>query len=296
MASEQDASRVITRLAGLIDKAAGALQNQQSSSAVSGSGTSSQTAAGVAARTGQGGTVGSTAGLEVSVLKATQELATAQQNLDGAVLKAPISGTVGSVGVTRGERAGTSSAIVIVGPGSAVITVDLPLAHLGKVRVAQPVVVTPAGTTDQLSGQVASISVLPTSTTSSSPTYPVAITVSDAPVTLASGAQAGASITLATATDVLTVPVSAVAGVSAGVAAVKVLSGTTETATRVTLGAIGDGLAQVADGLTKGQVVVLADPSQPLPTGDTLRRQRSGVSSLTGGGPGRTTFGRSRGG
>ncbi len=285
MTGQGDTAKIITSLAAMIDKAATALQNQTSSSAVSssaGAGSGSFASASAGASGGAGGG-GSTASLAVSVLKATQALATAQQDLDGATLKAPINGTVGSVGMTAGQQASTSSAIVIVGPGTAIVTVDLPLAHLGQVRVAQDVVVTPAGTTQQLPGLVESIGVLPTSTSTSSPTYPVQVSVSSAPVTLASGSIATATITLATAKDVLTVPVSAVTGVNAGAGAVQVLSGGTLTTTEVTIGAIGQGLAQISEGLKQGQLVVLADPSQPLPTANAFQRPGA-VGGLSGGG------------
>ena len=225
------------------------------------------------------------------MLQATQDLAGAEQDLDGAVLKAPVSGRVGQVDLVAGEQASTSAGVVIVGPGGAVVTVDLPLAQLGTVRVAQDVTVTPAGTTDAVPGLVQSIGVLPSSTTTSTPTYPVRVTVSDAPVSLASGSTATVSITLATASDVLTVPVSAVTGVRSGTGSVQVLSNGTVQAARVTVGAVGQGRVQVEKGLTAGQVVVLADPSTALPssTGNSTRRSAtSGVSSLTGsgGGPG----------
>ncbi len=62
------------------------------------------------------------------------------------------------------------------------------------------------------------------------------------------------------------------------------------TATRVTVGAVGQGKVQVEEGLTAGQVVVLADPSTALPSsniGTTRRSTTGGVSSLTGNtGPG----------
>ena len=149
---------------------------------------------------------------------------------------------------------------------------------------------TPAGTTDEVPGLVQSISVLPSSTTASTPTYPVRITVSDAPVTLAAGSTATATITLATATDVLTVPVSAVSGVSSGRGSVQVLAKGTVKATPVTVGAVGGGKVQVEQGLSAGQVVVVADPATALPSSDSMnrfRRSTSGVGGLTGqGGPG----------
>lgn len=295
LTSAQRTASDMDRLVTALDAAAKALQAQQASTAaqgssgqgVTGSAATSGTSTGTSA--GGGGQGGSAASLAVDVLQATQELAAAEQDLDAAVLRAPISGTVGQVDLTKGEQAGTTSGVVVVGPGAAVVTVDLPLAQLSRVRVDQDVVVTPAGTTEEVAGVVQSIGVLPSSTTSSTPTYPVRVTVSDAPVTLAAGSTATATITLATATDVLTVPVSAVSGVSAGSGTVQVLADGATRATTVAVGAVGGGKVQVEDGLTAGQVVVLADPTTPLPSADGNRFRRSttsGVSGLTGqGGP-----------
>jgi multidrug efflux pump subunit AcrA (membrane-fusion protein) len=293
LASAQHTASAMDRLVAALDAAAKALQEQQSKAATQGStgqttGTGPGTGTPSTGGTGAMGGSQSTASLEVDVLEATQELARAEQDLDGAVLKAPISGRVGQVDLVKGEQASTSSGVVLVGPGAAVVTVDLPLAQLGKVRVAQAVTVTPAGTTDAVPGLVQSISVLPSSTTTSTPTYPVRVTVSEAPVSLATGSTATVTITLATATDVLTVPVSAITGVSSGSGTAQVLSGGTVKATAVTVGAVGEGRVQVEKGLTAGQVVVLADPSTALPSSTGNRRSTTtGVSSLTGaGGPG----------
>ncbi len=283
MTAERDASSTVARLADLIDKAATALQNQQSASGLSGSSSGTGASGGSAGGSAQSRT-GSTAGLEVSVLKATQALAGAQQDLAGAVLRAPIAGTVGSVALVAGEQASASSGVVIVGSGAAVVTVDLPLSQLGQVRVDQDVTVTPAGTTDDVPGLVQSVGVLPSSTTSTTPSYPVQVAVSDAPVTLASGSMADARITLATATDVLTIPVSAISGVSSGTGSVRVVDGSLVRQAQVTIGAVGGGLAEIQDGLSQGQVVVLADPSEALPTANTFQRRFTGpgVGGLTG--------------
>ena len=203
------------RLVAALDAATTAPQQQQSAAATQ-SPTGAATAAGSTGATGSGttttpsqGAAGgsgsrSTASLEVAVLEAAQQLASAEPHLDAAVLEAPITG-----------------------------------------RVAQEVGVTPAGTTGGAAGLVQSIGVLPTSTTSSTPTYPVQVTVTDAPVTPAAGSTATATITLATASDVLTVPVSAVTGLSAGAGTVQVLSSGTVKATPVTVGAVGQGKVHV---------------------------------------------------
>ena len=95
-------------------------------------------------------------------------------------------------------------------------------------------------------------------------------------------------------------PVSAVTGVSSGRGSVQVLSNGTATATTVTVGAVGQGRVQVEEGLTAGQVVVLADPSTALPssssTGLTRRSSTSGVGGLTGSGGGGGGFGGPPGG
>jgi len=81
---------------------------------------------------------------------------------------------------------------------------------------------------------------------------------------------------VATVTDVLTVPSSAVAG-TGGNATVRVLSGGVVTATPVRVGAVGAVRTQVIEGLRAGQVVVLADLSQPLPTSDPADVGRGGL-------------------
>lgn len=296
LSSTGRAQSTLSRLTGALDAATAALQQQQSAA---GLGSSSGTGAGSTGGSGStraggstgsgavgGQSTGSTATLEVRVLEATQELAIAQQDLAGARLTAPITGAVGQLDLVAGQYEGAGSGLVVVGDGAATVTVDVPLVQLGQVRVNQGVVVTPAGTTAALDGLVASIGVLPTSNTSSTPTYPVVVTVSEAPVTLATRSTATATITLATATDVLTVPVSALQGLSSGQGEVRVLQGGQTSAVRVSVGAVGEGRAQITTGLTQGQQVLLADASEPLPTASTGLRGFGGLSGrFTGGGP-----------
>ncbi|CCH79514.1 putative Secretion protein HlyD [Nostocoides japonicum T1-X7] len=313
IASARDSATVLSSLSRQIEQAADALQRQAAtattgtSSAGSGtsrgsggtggsgadstpsgrSGSSGSSGAGGAGSGGQGGGQ-STASLQVAVLKDQQALAAAQQNLAGATLKAPISGVVGSIGIATGQAASTSDAIVVVGKGSAVLTATASLAQIGAMRTGQAVTVTPAGTSAHVPGTIASIGVVPADSTSSAPTYPVRITVSDAPQTLATGSRASATVTLASARNAVTVPVSALSGVSSSSSTVEVLAHGTATPTRVTVGAVGGGEAQITAGLSKGAVVVIADRSVALPSSDStaLRRTVVGVpgGGFTGGG------------
>ena len=103
---------------------------------------------------------------------------------------------------------------------------------------------------------------------------------------MASGSSGTVAITVASATNVIRVPVSALAGVTSGTGTVEVLAAGSSTpkSTAVTLGAIGGGWAQVLSGLTKGQIVVLADASQALPANQTQSTRGFGTGGGFGGG------------
>ena len=107
-----------------------------------------------------------------------------------------------------------------------------------------------------------------------------------APAAMASGSSGTVAITVASATNVIRVPVSALAGVTSGTGTVEVLAAGSSTpkSTAVTLGAIGGGWAQVLSGLTKGQIVVLADASQALPANQTQSTRGFGTGGGFGGG------------
>ncbi len=273
MTAAKRSAQVMDRLISAIDMAATALQSQsavQGQSSASGPMTARTSGARASASNGSGATgaggLGSTAGAEVTVLRDEQALAGAQQALAGATLTSPIDGTIGEVGLTVGQVASTSSSIVVVGQGTALVTVSVPLTRLGLLRVGQPASVVPAGTTQSFAGVIQSIGILPSSTTSTTPSYPVVIAVSSAPQMLAAGSQAFATITLATVADAVTVPVSALAGVTNGTGEVTVMANGAQTPTRVSVGAVGQGLVQVTSGVTAGQVVLIANPAEPLPT------------------------------
>jgi multidrug efflux pump subunit AcrA (membrane-fusion protein) len=214
----------------------------------------------------------------VSVLQAQQDVSSAQQDLAAATLRAPVSGTVGAVGISAGQRVGTSQGIVVAGSGAALVTFDVPLAQVGLLRVGQVAQTVPAGTTTSADGVIQSVGVMPSSTASTSPTYPVTVAVDRAPLALATGSRASVAVTTGTARGVVTVPVSAVSGVVGGRGRVTILGDGRQTTSTVGIGAVGHGLAEVTSGLSSGAVVVPADPSQPLPTADLPGR-------FGGGGP-----------
>jgi multidrug efflux pump subunit AcrA (membrane-fusion protein) len=216
---------------------------------------------------------------EVAILQDQDAVTQAQSDLEGATLKAPIAGTVGRIDLTVGQAASTSTGIVIVGAGAADVTVNVPLADMGLVHAGLATEVTPAGDVTAVPGTVSSVSLLPSSSTATTPTYPATIVVPAPPRSMASGSVASVAITVGQAADAVRVPVSALAGVQSGTGQVQVLTGSGTTTRAVTVGAVGSGFAQVMTGLAVGDRVVLADVNAALPS-----NQSNGLRGLGGGG------------
>jgi len=227
---------------------------------------------------------GSVADAQAAVDQAKVKLLQAQQALAGATLTSPISGTVASVPVAVGAQASSGEAVVVVvGEGAAEVSATVTVEQLAKLATGQQATVTPVGTSAKVAGTVTRVSTLP-DTSAQTVAYPVTITVDEPPASMASGSSATASIVVATAKNVLTVPTSAV-----NRSTVTVLNGDLTTVTRVTVGAVGPTRTEIKDGLSAGQQVVLANLDSPLPTSDTTNqggfnnRERFGGA---GGGPG----------
>ncbi|HEX7535465.1 MAG TPA: biotin/lipoyl-binding protein, partial [Dermatophilaceae bacterium] len=237
---------------------------------------------------------------QAAVTTAEAALSRAQTDLASATLKSSISGTVGSVGLVKGATSQGRS-VVIVGAGAVEVTVEVPLASIGTVRVGQKANVTPQGATSAAPGSVTSISLLPSTstspststtntgsgtgqgaTTTSSPTYPVVVLVPDALPALASGSRADVSLLIGTVSKVLTVPNSALTPLAKGQAMALTLKNGVATRALVRTGYAGTLTTQVTSGLTAGQPVVLADLSTALPTNTTSSR-RLGVGGAASG-------------
>jgi HlyD family secretion protein len=215
------------------------------------------------------------ASAKADLLKAEQDLQAANDDLDAATLVAPISGTVGVVGLTTGDSA-SGGTITIVGIGNAVVTLQLPLKTRSLVTIGQEVMVTPAGSTTAMKGKLTAISSLETSGTSgTTTTYATTVAVADADQLLATGAKASVAIAVKSASSVIRVPASAVTPTGTGTATVKVVaSATADTTTTVNVktGTVGGGWVEITEGLEAGKLVVLADRTAAIPTNSNRRR------------------------
>jgi multidrug efflux pump subunit AcrA (membrane-fusion protein) len=201
-----------------------------------------------------------------NVTSAESALAKAQDDLAGATLTAPLDGVIGSIPWAVGDSASSGSGIRIIGGGASQVTVQVPQANLASVRVGQVAHVSVAGVSP-VDGRVSAIALLPTaSNTGSSPTYAVDILVAALPDTIGSGGRATVSIVVQRVDGVLAVPASAVTAVSVGVGSVGVVKDGASSRVTVQTGAVGSGSVEVLSGLALGDLVVLGDPSQALPT------------------------------
>jgi hypothetical protein len=189
--------------------------------------------------------------------------------------------------VTAGSNVGPSSgaAIVILGPGSFVVTTNIPVSNIANVQVGQKATVTPDSTTKTIAGTVTSIGLV-ASTAATATSYPVTLSMgSTGALQLTSGAAANVSIITKGVTGVATVPSSAVQTVGTTHFVTEYVNGTISRV-RVTLGTVGDILTQVTGGVKPGATIVLANLNLPIPASSATTTGRTGLGGAGGVGGG----------
>ncbi len=239
---------------------------------------------------------------QAAVDVASAQLAAAERAVGDATLTTPLTGTVAAVGLAPGQtisarvggRSTAAASIVVIAPGSVDVGLAVPVADLAELAVGQHATVVPDATGTAVAATVTNIGLVATTSSSGVTTYPVTVTI--APGTGLSertGGQASVAVMVGHATDVTVVPTSAVHRVGA-VRTVDVDTAGTVSLVRITTGVVGARWTQVVAGVHRGQQVVLADLTAPLPTSTTgtrgLRALTAGVR-VAGGASGRTTAG-----
>ncbi len=219
--------------------------------------------------------------------------AVAQQDLQMATLVSPISGTVLSVGLTAGSSAGNDG-ILVSAPDGMVFTAAVPVATVPQIAVGQAVSLVRDGTAAALAGTVVAVAAVP----DSSGDYAVTVGLTTASAGIRSGSTASMTISLAGASNVLTVPTSAITTIGS-LHVVRLLSGSTVRTVQVTVGTQDPVRTQVTGQLMAGEKVVLADLDAAVPASNATTTGLTGLggSSLGGGsGSGRSAFGGTTGG
>ncbi|MGB7051776.1 MAG: HlyD family efflux transporter periplasmic adaptor subunit [Acidimicrobiales bacterium] len=214
----------------------------------------------------------------------------AEQDVHDASLVSPISGTVASISVqpgsavspANGTPSASDAAIVVLGPGSFVVSTSVDVSDVPSVTVGQAAVVTPDSTNDPLQGKVTSIGLVGTSSDGST-SYPVTIDLNSSNgLQLTSGAEAEVAFVTKHVTNVTTVPSSAVRTIGTIHLLTRYENGKASTV-RVTVGVVGDLLTQIQSGVSPGQKIVLADLNEALPGSNTSSTGTTG-RTLGGGG------------
>lgn len=227
---------------------------------------------------------------QAAIEKARADLVDAQQQLRQAVLRSTRSGRVVSLPVAEGDQvsAGDVGAVVV---GGKAVTIEgtVPSAKVGQVKVGETVRVTTPGQPDTAEGTVTAVGLV-ADTSSGTATYPVTVTVEDPTIPLPAGSQAMLAIVVATAKDVVTVPISAVTR-RGDAASVRTWDGKELSRTGVTIGTVGAREVEITHGLEPGDEVVVADIDQAITGAADSLDQRGGFKGIplgrsAGGGPG----------
>ena len=160
-------------------------------------------------------------------------------------LFAPIDGVITAVNIQPGVDAPSGDAITIAA-GTYDVTADVVESDVSRISIGQTAAVTISAIGAAVTGKVSAISPVAGSGTNNVVSYGVTITLDSAPPKLRDGMSADVSITIASATNVLTVPAAALRG-TAGSYSVSVLDGTTGTPTvkAVQVGLVTNTLAEI---------------------------------------------------
>jgi membrane fusion protein, macrolide-specific efflux system len=196
-----------------------------------------------------------------------------------ATLLAPIDGIVSEVNISAGSDAPSGDAVVVEAR-TFEVTTDVVESDISAIAVGQPATITVTALGEDVEGTVTAIAPSATSGESGGVvSFAVTVQLTDVPATLRAGMSAEATITTASAADVLTVPSAALNG-SDGSYTVRVLDASgTPLARAVSVGLVTSALAEITDGLAAGDVVVTGTTSDLIGT----TQQRAG-GTLTGGG------------
>lgn len=222
----------------------------------------------------------SIAAARARLLQAQQGVERAETDLKEATITSPIAGVIGALDFAVGEPSSGKSATV-VGPGAVSISVNVSLPDRPLVAPGVTAQVGHLATRPTLTGTVTAVGVLPANS-AGTPSYPALLSSDDPGQTLPEGSYAQVTLGLARASDVLTVPMSAVTKTSENAGTVQVVSekyASTASTVAVTTGRQGDGRIEITSGLTEGQLTVLADRRLPLPNG-------LGLGTMSGSGQG----------
>jgi macrolide-specific efflux system membrane fusion protein len=173
-----------------------------------------------------------------------------------ATLTAPIDGLVTSVAIVKGLDAPSGDAIVIEST-TLQVTADVVESDLAAMKVGQAASVSIGAVDADVTGKVTAIAPTTTgNTTGDVVSYAVTVSLDKPPATVRVGMTADVTITIDSATNVLTVPASALRGTAGDYAVLVMGADGTPTAKPVEVGLVTNTTAEIKSGLTAGEAVV----------------------------------------
>jgi RND family efflux transporter MFP subunit len=198
-----------------------------------------------------------------------------EAQIEAATLAAPVAGLVTEVAIVAGSNAPSGAAVVIDAP-TFQVTTDVVESDLADVKVGQSASIAISAVDADLTGTVTAVAPIAGSDSGSGVVaFPVTVTLTDAPPTVRSGMSAEVTITITSATDVLTIPSAALNGSEGDYSVMTLGTDGTPVRTAVEVGLVTNTLAEITSGLAEGTAVVTGT------AGDLV-----GTNSAPGGFPG----------
>ena len=192
-------------------------------------------------------------------------------------LKAPIDGVVTEVNIGKGLAVPTGDAIVVES-SDLQVTTDVVESDLNALKVDQAATVSISAVDATVTGKVTSISPVATTDSGNSGvvSYAVTVALTDVPATVRSGMSADVTITIDSATGVLTVPAAALRGANGDYSVLVLDASGTPQPQAVEVGLVTNTSAEIKSGLAEGQQVV---------TGTATTQTNATTTGGFGGGP-----------
>jgi macrolide-specific efflux system membrane fusion protein len=193
---------------------------------------------------------------ETQVSSATKTRDDLETQISLATLTAPIDGIVTTVNIVAGLDAPSGDAIVIDAK-TFQITTDVVESDLASMAVGQTATVSIAAVDATVDGKVTAIA--PTavgSTTGGVVSYAVTVALANAPAAVRAGMTADVTITIDSATNVMTIPAAALRGTNGAYTVLTLAADGTPVAQPVEVGLVTNTTAEIKSGLSVGQEVV----------------------------------------
>lgn len=187
----------------------------------------------------------------------------------GAASGGDLAGFGGLQWPTGTSASSAAGSIVVISPGAWKLDASVGTADLPSLKQGQAAMVTPTGTSTQVTGVVDTVGIIASPNAGATATFPVSIAITDAGAGLFAGSSADAVVTVGTFPDVVTMPVAGVVTAD-GRSTVRLLRDGAGVPTEVTLGRRFGSQVEILAGLSVGDQIqvphalVITQPTQPL--------------------------------